>query len=100
MVKGVAPFDMPTREDEYYQYMIMKKKNYFWKAHQKKRRNFTNKAYNILSYEVKSLISDLLSPNPKERPDISEIKEHPWFQKSDILSDEEIRKLMSERVLS
>jgi serine/threonine protein kinase len=77
----------------------MKKKNYFWKMHQKKRRTFQNKAFNILSYEVKSLIADLLSPNPKERPDIGEIKEHPWFQKNDPLSDEEIRKMMSERVL-
>lgn len=99
MVKGYAPFEAPTREDEYYQYLMMNKKNYFWKMHQKNRRTFVNKAYNILTYELKSLISDLLSSNPKERPDISEIKEHPWFQKKDLISDEEIKKLMSERVL-
>lgn len=98
--KGVAPFECPTREDEYYQYLILKKNNYFWKMHQKKRRTFTNKAYNILSYELKSLIWDLLNPNPKERPDISEIKEHPWLQKKELLSDEEIRKMMSERIIN
>jgi len=99
MLKGVVPFESPTREDEFYQYLILKKKNYFWKMHQKKRRELVNKAFHILSYEVKSLISDLLSPNPKERPDISEIKEHPWFQKKEFLSDEEIKKMMSERIL-
>lgn len=100
LLKGVCPFESPTREDEFYQYFIMKKKNYFWKMHQKKRRTFSNQAYNILSYEVKSLISDLLSPNPKERPDVSEIKEHPWLQKKDLLSEEELRKMMSERILN
>lgn len=99
LVKGVWPFEVPTREDEFYQYLLLKKTSYFWKTHQKKRRTFANQAYNILSYEVKSLISDLLSPNPNERPDISEIKEHPWLQK-DLLSEEEIRKLMSERILN
>jgi serine/threonine protein kinase len=68
--------------------------------HQKKRRTFSNRAYNILSHELKSLISDLLSPNPNERPDINEIKEHPWLQKKNFLYEEEIRKMMSERILS
>lgn len=100
MVKGVWPFESPSREDEFYQYILLKKTNYFWKMHQKKRRTFNNQAYNILSYELKSLISDLLSPNPNERPDISEIKEHPWLQKKELLSEEEIRKMMSERILN
>lgn len=100
MVKGVCPFESPTRDDEFYQYILSKKTNYFWKMHQKKRRTFNNQAYNILSYELKSLISDLLSPNPNERPDISEIREHPWLQKKELLSEEEIRKMMSERTLN
>ena len=56
MVKGVCPFESPTREDEYYQYLITKKNNFFWKMHQKKRRTFANQSFGILSYELKSLI--------------------------------------------
>jgi len=41
-----------------------------------------------------------LNPDPNKRPEISEIKEHPWFLKKEFLSDEEIKKLMSERILS
>jgi len=100
LLKGVVPFESPTREDEYYQYLILNKSTYFWKMHQKNRRQYANKAFNILSYEVKSLICDLLSPDPNKRPEISEIKEHPWFLKKELLSDEEVNKLMDERVLN
>jgi len=68
--------------------------------HQMKRREFSNKVYSILSHEVKSLVWDLLNPDPNKRPDISEIKEHPWFAKKEVLSDEEIKKLMSDRILN
>lgn len=88
----------PTREDEFYQYLIMNKAHLFWKMHQKKGRSFTKKTQSILSYELKSLISDLLNPNPSERPDVSEIKDHPWMLKQDLLMDDEIRKMMSERI--
>lgn len=100
LLKGVSPFDLPTREDDYYQYLILKKRSSFWKVHQKKRREFANQAYNILSYDVKSLICDLLSPNPNDRPDISEIREHPWLQNKEMISDEEVKKMMSERILN
>lgn len=99
MVKGTCPFESPTREDEFYKYLLLKKKNYFWKAHQK-RREFANQAFNLLSYEVKGLISDLLNPNPNERPDITEIREHPWLQKKELMTEEEIKKMMSERILN
>ena len=100
LLKGVVPFESPTRDDEYYQYLILNKTTYFWKMHQKKRKDFSNKAFNLLSCEVKSLICDLLNPDPNKRPEICEIKEHPWFLKKELLSDEEIRKMMSERVLN
>lgn len=99
LLKGIIPFKSPTRDDEYYQYLILNKNTYFWKMHQKKKRDFANKAYNHLSYEVKELIWDLLNPDPHKRPEISEIKEHPWFLKKEPLSDEEIKKMMSDRVL-
>ncbi|CAI2373864.1 unnamed protein product [Moneuplotes crassus] len=100
LLKGVRPFESPTRDDEKYQYLILKKNSYFWKMHQMKRREFSNKVYSILSHEVKSLVCDLLNPDPNKRPDISEIKEHPWFAKKEVLSDEEIKKLMSDRILN
>ena len=100
LLKGVRPFESPTKDDEYYQYLMLKKNNYFWKMHQSKRRDFSNMAFSILSHEVKSLVWDMLNPDPNKRPDISEIKEYPWFWKKELLSDEEIRKLMSERVLN
>lgn len=100
LLKGVSPFDSPTREDEHYQYLLLKKRSTFWKMHQKKRREYSNQAYNILSYEVKSLICDLLSPSPNERLDISEIREHPWLHHKEMISDEEVKKMMSERILN
>lgn len=100
LLKGVVPFESPTRDDEYYQYLILNKTTYFWKMHHKSRQQFANKSFGILSYEVKSLICDLLNPDPNKRPEISEIKEHPWFLKKEILSDEEINKMMAERVLN
>lgn len=100
LLKGVSPFESPSRDDEYYQYLMAKKNNYFWKMHQMKRRKTKNKVFSILTHEAKSLVCDLLNPDPNKRPDISEIKDHPWFWKKEPLSDEEIRKLMSERVLN
>lgn len=54
LLKGICPFESPTREDEFYQYLIVKKNNYFWKMHQMKRRELAKQSYNILSYEAQT----------------------------------------------
>ena len=74
MVVGRAPFCTASKSDPYYRYLFFsKRKANFWKKHP------SSHKIESLSSEFKSLIESLLSLNPKDRPDISDIKHHSWM---------------------
>lgn len=68
LLRGTNPFIEPNKDDPYYQYIISKRYNQFWKSHQ------TWREGDMISREVKALICDMISFNPDERPDVHSIR--------------------------
>jgi serine/threonine protein kinase len=80
IVTGRLPFGKATIFDAYYKNIIKKDYEIFW----------SNLKALTLSNDFKSLINSLLAYDPKERPSITEIKDHPWLNK-ETPTDEEFK---------
>jgi serine/threonine protein kinase len=74
MVSRHPPFLKASNNDQYYRLLIGNREDLFWAYHSK---NKSSDSY--YSESFKSLIQWLFSWNPIERPSISEIKSHEWF---------------------
>lgn len=76
MIQGTFPFSEATTDEHYYKYLVKGQiKKYFEK---------TNAS--ALSDDLKDLLVKMFSYDPKERPSIVDIKNHPWMnRKFDII---------------
>ena len=75
LVMGFYPFEKPNYTDNRYKYIMKKDFNGFWKKCEKM---FGEKNSNI-SPEFKNLFEKMICHQAKERLNINEIKNHPWF---------------------
>jgi serine/threonine protein kinase len=64
-----SPFKNSNFKDEYYE-RFNKQKSEFWDIF---------KSHYIPSPSFKDLVEKMLNPNPKERPTITEVLNHPWL---------------------
>ena len=87
MLTGTPPFMKAMDEDLFYR-QIKEKSDLFWKVHQK-----DHGPYNK---DFKSLFSSMVSFDPKERPNLKDILQHPWL-KGEVASQLEINEEMSKR---
>lgn len=69
MVHGQFPFKDSSHNDYYYDLLINKKYDKYWKE--------TNGQY--LSNNFKDLFIKMTSYNPEDRPTIEDIMDHPWM---------------------
>lgn len=70
IVHGIFPFKEATKKDNYYGLLAKGDYNQYWER----------VCGQGLSPEFKDLMMRMFSPNPKDRPTISEIRKHPWMQ--------------------
>jgi serine/threonine protein kinase len=80
-----------SRSDSYYKSMTQNKPYKFWKAHEDMK-----ECQGFFSEEFIDLVSSLMAFDPKQRPTISEIKAHPWFNQ-EIPSKDVIEQLFAQR---
>jgi len=76
---------MAEEENKYYEYIIKGNKKDFWNLIE----NNTRKKF---SDDLKNLSFDLLSKDPKKRPDITKIYNHSWFGNIPSMNPEELEK--------
>ena len=79
LVTKRVPFVRAETEDKYYQYVIKKDADQYWRSH----------ADDSLSDSFKDLFFRMISCDPASRLSIKEIKEHRWF-KGLLLTQEEM----------
>lgn len=85
LVSGIYAFYMAEEENKYYEYIIKGNKKDFWNLIE----NNTRKKF---SDDLKNLSFDLLSKDPKKRPDITKIYNHSWFGNIPSMNPEELEK--------
>lgn len=76
---------MAEEKNKYYEYIINGNKKDFWNLIEKN----TCKKF---SDDLKNLSFDLLSKDPKKRPDITKIYKHSWFGNIPNMNPEELEK--------
>ena len=81
-------FQMASEKDNFYKFIKYKKYNEYWK--------FISMQIPPVSSNFKDLYIKMVSFNPKERPTIQEIFEHPWM-KENIPSESEIVNELKDR---
>jgi serine/threonine protein kinase len=74
MYTASPPFEKSVPEDSYYRYIKDKNFNAFWSFHSKRR------PAGFFSDDFKDLIQRMLAYDPKERPTMIEISQHPWVK--------------------
>eukprot|EP00345_Euplotes_harpa_P009507 CAMPEP_0168346300 /NCGR_PEP_ID=MMETSP0213-20121227/18168_1 /TAXON_ID=151035 /ORGANISM="Euplotes harpa, Strain FSP1.4" /LENGTH=89 /DNA_ID=CAMNT_0008354883 /DNA_START=606 /DNA_END=871 /DNA_ORIENTATION=- len=74
MVLGHLPFCKPCSSDTRYKYFINNKLERFWEIVTSR-----NEESSEISENFKDLVSMMLSPNPFDRPSLSEVLQHEWF---------------------
>jgi serine/threonine protein kinase len=76
MISGRAPFASAKKKDPWFN-CLQKSPSVFWNGHDK-----TNKNNNItMSDEFKDLFVKMMSDHPKKRPNVDEIRNHPFMSK-------------------
>lgn len=73
MVSGILPFRSAKQEDSLYRFIAKQDFDSFWKKHEGLRKG------NFYSPSFKDLIQGMLALEPKKRPSLQDIKNHPWF---------------------
>ena len=86
-------FVQASRGDRFYRYIIHKMQDKYWEKLELQGNNVS-----ALSKEFKDLFTKMISFNPKERPTIEEIINHPWMKgevatKAEIISDFKLREI-------
>lgn len=76
---GDYPFGVAKESDTRYKNLYKKNPFIFWNKHSMAKKKISK---GLISDDFIDLITRMLMPNPKDRIDISEIKEHAWFQDS------------------
>ena len=91
MYAGNPPFEKASPNDPYYK--LIKDKNFalFWKAHSRRR------PAGFFSDEFKDIFSRMCAFEPKERPPIQEIANHPWV-KNEVSTHSEIKEEFNMRL--
>lgn len=87
-------FVQASRGDRFYRYIIHKMQDKYWEKLELQGNNVSS-----LSKEFKDLFTKMISFNPKERPTIEEILNHPWMKgesatKAEIISDFKSREII------
>lgn len=70
IVHGIFPFKEATKVDNYYKLHVQGEIETYWER----------VCGQNLSSDFKDLMTKMFSPNPKDRPSISQIREHPWLK--------------------
>jgi serine/threonine protein kinase len=91
MYAGVPPFDKACPRDRHYSMHIKDKHDAFWACYERV------KPKNFFSHSFKNLINLMFSPNPLNRPTISDIQKHAWmegpiFQQAELEAEFALRK--------
>jgi len=99
MVSGHSPFYQKAdpKADPLYKCIVQGKHDVFWNTHESymiEKSGFNQKRF--FSIELRDLISKMLAFEPNERPNIEEIKEHPWFREDFYFSVEMKEELRNE----
>ena len=84
LVMGFYPFDKPNITDSRFKYIAKKDFSGFWKKCEQKKINSSynsNNSNGSVSSEFKDLFEKMISPKPKDRISLGQIKKHAWMQK-------------------
>lgn len=79
LVRGIFPFKEARKEEFFFNLLSQGKYNEYWEKVQG----------NYLSESCRDLIQKLFSYNPDERPNLEEIRNHPWMTSSKALPAKE-----------
>ena len=82
---GHPPFNMANLEDPHYKLIATNRSQQFWSAHSNR------KAEGFFNEEFKDLITAMLNFHPHQRLSIPDIVAHPWLQRGEFASAEEVR---------
>jgi serine/threonine protein kinase len=88
MYAGVPPFTFTNSSDWWFNQLLEKSYDLFWRSHDKNVK---------FSSELKDLIIRMLEIDPRKRISISEIELHPWIRKCSLLNSSEIIQNMQMR---
>jgi len=72
MLVGVPPMTNATRGDWWFDRLRERRYDRFWASHEQNG--------HVISDQAKDLIIRMLAPNPRDRPTVSQIKEHPFLK--------------------
>lgn len=91
-ITGHPPFNQAKPTDLYYNLICMNNHEKFWAAHSRRKPG----GLKFFSPEFISLMNCLLAFDPTQRPSLSEIKAHPWYN-GETCTSEEIFQEFSQR---
>ena len=91
LVSQANPFYKADSKDPYFKYISNNRLDLFWKIFER-----SKQSEDYYTKEFKELINWMLSPDPHERPSLSEIKESEWYNK-EVPTNEEIIKEFTKR---
>lgn len=83
-ITGHPPFNQAKATDAYYNLICMNNHAKFWAAHSRRKPG----GKDFFSKEFISLINCMLAFDPTQRPSLSEIKAHPWYNAETATPDE------------
>ena len=89
LVTGLIGFEMATRRDDFYKYIILGDTNKYWNAQNEQLNNLKIS----LSDEFKDLYISMIQYNENDRPNIADILNHHWFDEINYLDNEELNDL-------
>jgi len=87
LLGGYPPFEHARENDKWYGFIVHKKYKNFWKSH----RNCG------LRQQETDLITRMICFDPEKRISMEKIQKHPWFTSKEILSQENIIKVLRYR---
>jgi len=88
LVLGRPPFFKASANDPFYKHFIQEKPEKFWSIYEEK----INQGKEF-DKTFKSLINDLLEPNPEKRQEVGKVLEYEWMQ-GEVYTDEELIEVM------
>ena len=89
LVTGLIGFEMATRRDDFYKYIILGDTNKYWNAQNEQLNNIKIS----LSDEVKDLYISMIQYHENDRPNIAQVLNHHWFDEINYLDNEELNDL-------
>ena len=87
LLGGYPPFEHARESDKWYQFIVNKKYKNFWKSH----RNCG------LRQQETDLITRMICYDPDKRISLEKIKKHSWFTNKEILSSDNLIKVLRYR---